>query len=289
MGLNGDGRGARVLRLPGRGRLLVCTDLHGNLRDFGAMVDHFEAACAQQPETHLLFAGDLIHGPRLDPGDWQEELGEYYVDASDLVVDRLIDLSRRHPGRVHALLGNHEHAHLGGACTAKFSDDEAFDLEARMDTAAVARLHSWLNGLPLVAVAPSAGVVVSHAAPAVPVRGAEDIEALRYVDDAWEELSFVRWLVREPILGSLLWSRTCSPALARGFLQALVGRDDGVAVYGHVVVRGGYEIGGEGEQLVVSSSFGLRDADKRYLDLSLSRPWQSAHDLHARDAILPLY
>ena len=52
---------ARVLRLPDRGRLLVCTDLQGCMRDFQRMVELFEQALLQyQGDAHLIFTGDLI-------------------------------------------------------------------------------------------------------------------------------------------------------------------------------------------------------------------------------------
>ena len=38
---------ARVLRLPDKGRLLVCTDLQGCMRDFDRFVEVFEQALIQ--------------------------------------------------------------------------------------------------------------------------------------------------------------------------------------------------------------------------------------------------
>jgi len=78
---------ARVLRLPDHGRLLVCTDLQGCLRDFERIVQLFEEALlAHQGDAHVLFTGDLIHGPHIDPEDWPDFLGEYYRDASGEVM-----------------------------------------------------------------------------------------------------------------------------------------------------------------------------------------------------------
>ena len=52
---------ARVLRLPDHGRLLVCTDLQGCLRDFERFVQIFEHALLDyQGDAHVLFTGDLI-------------------------------------------------------------------------------------------------------------------------------------------------------------------------------------------------------------------------------------
>src|SRR5690349_405440 len=115
---------ARVLRLPDRGTLIVCTDLQGCLRDFHRIVEIFDEVMAATGDAHLLFTGDLIHGPHLDEDEWPDFLGEYYRDASGELIDELEVLMQRHRGRVHALIGNHEHGHIGGPHTAKFAADE---------------------------------------------------------------------------------------------------------------------------------------------------------------------
>src|SRR5690606_13745563 len=56
---------ARVLRLPDHGRLIVCTDLQGCLRDYRRVVEIFEQAHAELGDAHLLFTGDLVHGPHI--------------------------------------------------------------------------------------------------------------------------------------------------------------------------------------------------------------------------------
>ena len=62
---------ARVLRLPDRGRLLVCTDLQGCMRDYLRMVELFEEALITHAgDAHLIITGDLIHGPRTGPTSW---------------------------------------------------------------------------------------------------------------------------------------------------------------------------------------------------------------------------
>jgi hypothetical protein len=67
---------ARVLTLPAKGTLIVCTDLQGCLRDFHRIIEIFDAEMAKSGDAHLLFTGDLIHGPHLDELDWPEFLGE---------------------------------------------------------------------------------------------------------------------------------------------------------------------------------------------------------------------
>ena len=59
----------KLVRYPDRGRLLVAADLHGNLRDFLAVVARFEG---MGDDAHLLFLGDLLHGPLLAPEAWPQ-------------------------------------------------------------------------------------------------------------------------------------------------------------------------------------------------------------------------
>jgi hypothetical protein len=116
---------ARVLRLPDKGRLIVCTDLQGCMRDFKRIVQVFEAALHKHGgDAHLIFTGDLIHGPHMEEDEWPDFLGEFYRDQSGDVVIAYAQLAAQYTGRVHALLGNHEHAHIGGPHTAKFASDE---------------------------------------------------------------------------------------------------------------------------------------------------------------------
>ncbi|PKN56906.1 MAG: metallophosphatase [Deltaproteobacteria bacterium HGW-Deltaproteobacteria-14] len=277
----------KVLTLPDHGRLLVCTDLQGNLEDFEVMAEHFRRAAAEEPETHLVFSGDLVHGPQRPPDDWEPWLGDWYEDDSIGVFEAFCELAREFPGRAHALIGNHEHGHVGGVHTAKFFPDEVDALEARMSPAVLERFHAFCSALPLVAVSP-AGVVVTHAAPATALTGPEELEAVDYrvftaPPETLEEVYAV------PILGPLLWARMCSKAHARGFLAALLGRPDGFVVHGHDVVHEGWEVGANGAVICLSTSFGLFHPHKRYLDVDLSRYWVSAHQLRDGVELRPLY
>src|ERR1700753_548295 len=144
---------ARVLRLPDKGRLLVCTDLQGCMRDFKRFVDLFEEALLRhQGDAHVLFTGDLIHGPHIEPEDWPDFLGGYSRDASGEDVMAYASLAAQSPGRVHALLGNHEHGHIGGPHTAKFAADEVALLEQLLGPAATSRMRGIIHTFALAAV-----------------------------------------------------------------------------------------------------------------------------------------
>jgi hypothetical protein len=272
---------ARVLRLPDRGTLIVCTDLQGCLRDFHRIVEIFDEEMAATGDCHLLFTGDLIHGPHLELDEWPDFLGEYYRDASGEVIDELVVLSRRHPGRIHALVGNHEHGHIGGPHTAKFAADEVMLLEHQLGAEATARMCEVLREFALVAVAPC-GAVFTHGAPAATIQSIADIEAARL--DGYDHGSPID-ILDVPVIGPILWARSAEPDVAERFVRALGGT---FCIYGHDVIPEGFEMIGD-EQMVVSTSFGVFDARKVYVQLDLAARYESVRDLRVGTEIMPLY
>ncbi|HVK72491.1 MAG TPA: metallophosphoesterase [Kofleriaceae bacterium] len=272
---------ARVLRLPARGTLIVCTDLQGCLRDFHRIVEIFDDEMAAGGDAHLLFTGDLIHGPHLDPEDWPDFLGEYYRDASGELIDELVVLSRAHPGRIHALVGNHEHGHIGGPHTAKFAADEVVVLEQQLGPARAEHLREVLREFALVAVAPC-GAIFTHGAPAATVQSIADIE--RASLDGFDYGSPID-ILDTPVIGPILWARAAEPDVARRFVRALGGT---FCIYGHDVIPEGFEMVGD-EQMVVSTSFGVFDARKVYVRLDLAARYRTVRELRFGKEILPLY
>ncbi|HUJ61745.1 MAG TPA: metallophosphoesterase [Kofleriaceae bacterium] len=273
---------ARVLRLPDHGRLLVCTDLQGCMRDFDRMVEIFEHALIEREgDAHLLFTGDLIHGPHIDPDDWPDFLGEYYRDASGDVMIAYAGLAARYPGRVHALLGNHEHGHIGGPHTAKFAADEVALLEHILGPAGTARMRGIIHTFALAAVS-RCGAIFTHGAPAAQIDSIADLEA---ADLSGAQYASPLDVLDTPVIGKVLWARSATPGEARRFLRATGGT---MAIYGHDVIPEGFEKIGD-EQIIVSTSFGVYDSHKVYVSLDLAGKYRGVHDLRIGQEILPLY
>jgi hypothetical protein len=273
---------ARVLRLPDHGRLLVCTDLQGCMRDYRRMVELYEQALREhRGDAYLLFTGDLIHGPHIDPEDWPDFLGEYYRDASGEVMTAYAGLAARYPGRVHALLGNHEHGHIGGPHTAKFAADEVALLEQILGPTGTARMRGIIHTFALVAVSPC-GAVFTHGAPAAQIDSIAQLEA---VDLSGAGYASPLEVLDTPILGRILWARSATEAEAQRFLRATGGT---ISIYGHDVIPEGYECVGD-EQIVVSTSFGLSDGNKVYVSLDLGSRYPTVRDLRIGHELLPLY
>lgn len=273
----------RSVMLPDRGKLIVATDLQGHVGDFDRIATVFEEAVQEPDGAVLVITGDLVHGPELCEEDWPEYLGSFYLGDSVTVLERARDLQARHPGRVHYLLGNHEHAHIGGPIVAKFFPDEATRLEDLLGDDRTVAMREWFQTWPFVAVAAQAGLVMLHAAPHARITSIEDLDALQF--DNSNGLTLEEMAARGT-LGALLWARTTSSERAWNFLKA-VHPSATVAVYGHDVARWGYAIDRE-PLLCVSTSFGCYDGDKLYLEWNLAERAKNALDV-ARRGLRPLY
>lgn len=269
---------SRVVDLPGSGRLIVATDMQGHLGDFLQIARIFEEQRRERPDTYLVLTGDLVHGPELEAHEWPEHLGGYYVGESVALLEEAAALQQRHPGHVHYLLGNHEHAHIGGPVVGKFFPDEAARLEELLGPARTRWVRDWLIDWPLVAVAPRAGICMLHGAPHAQIQRREDIDEIDLV--ALQQGGSMRLAGARNILTALLWARAASAERARAFLRAL-GPTLQVAIHGHDVAREGFVVE-DTTHLCVSSSFGCHDGDKVYVTWELDEPAISALDVARR-------
>lgn len=287
---------SKLLKLPDRGWLLVASDLHGNLRDFLTIVALFERRQREDSSGYLLFLGDLVHGPYLPLEEWEDVgampylRGRPYRDRSPAILLGLSELMERHPGRIFTLLGNHEHAHIGGPRTSLFARDEAVALEQRLGVEASLWLASLIKSLPLCALAPC-GLLFSHAAP-----GAEHLQPAmldlldyrRFAPPHRSSRSSKGTSSPDAVarlLGQMLWSESLPPAQAERTLAAIGAR---VAVYGHAVVAAGYQSIGA-QQLILSTSFGMEDERKHVLLVDLAMRYESVSALRPGTELLPLY
>jgi len=250
------------------------------------MRDHFLQSVADGEDPFLLFSGDLIHGPNCEPAEWPAYLGDHYYDESGDVVEEFIQLQEAHPGRVACLIGNHEHSHVGGPHTPKFWADETAYFEESVGPERAVRYNRLFRTFPTVAVT-HCGVVVTHAAPNAVISGPEDIEMIKY--EGFENVMVLATSEME-LLGSLIWSRNCEPKVARAFLDALSrgGPRLDIVVFGHEIVSDGYIRVGD-EQLMLSTSFGVRQRNKYFLKVDLSGRYRKSEDLRVGQEILQLY
>lgn len=159
----------------------MSADLHGNLEDFERLRGLFLAALAKDPDTHWAVLGDSVHGPDAAARAERPDLYDF-PDRSADVVAGLVELEARCPDRLHYLLGNHDHAHLGGPRTARFHADEAAALEAGLAPEAVEALRSFFGQALLGLLAPC-GALLAHGSPDDALEALEDLDAVSFVPE----------------------------------------------------------------------------------------------------------
>ena len=279
--------GRKVVQLPDEGVLLVATDLQGNWSDYCAMKARYaeEEAAGRQPV--LLFCGDMVHGPSPElnaPGAWPPYLGTAYVDRSAAILRDFSQFVTH--ARAFSLLGNHEHAHVGGPVVSKFYGDEAAVLNAALGEDRE-RMVDFIATWPLIAVA-RCGLAFVHGSPAATMASQADWEAVDY--RGYQGMMPLDMLRQAGPFETVLWARSATDKEATAFLAATLPEHggEGVVVFGHDVVRSGHAKVGA-RQLCLSTSYGLHDEDKTYLRVDLAARYTSVDALRAGVELRPLY
>ena len=266
-----DRQGARCITLPGWGALLVSTDLHGNYEDFRVLRDRYRARRRAERDVCWLILGDAIHGPdeearRRDPALYDFE------DRSREIIAEICAMVAAEPDHVFFLLGNHEHAHVGGARTRKFHTDEAAHLEAQLDAAAVERLRSFCRAAPLIAVAPC-GLVFCHGSPGAELESLEQLLGLDYdeakLDD--EQRQLLRSLLNSYGQGSAVTAKVLDG------LRRSTGFELSLMIHGHDRDEAGWFA--EGGNQLCPVIFGAPRDKKRYLELDLGARYRSLESI----------
>lgn len=271
----------RHLILPAQGKLLISTDVHGNEEDIATLEAIFVALRAQDPQTHWVILGDVVHAP--DEASRRENPDLYdYPDGSMQIVDRILIQQRAHPGHVHFVLGNHDHGHVGGPHTAKFYPDEVAALESRLRPDERQRLHTLFRSA-LFAVAAPCGVLLTHGAPD------DSLHALRALDETpLDILQMTGPQLR--MMRTLLTSYGQSEPIVRALLQSLsktLPFQLSVVIHGHDRDDSGYFY--EGNHQLCPCLFGAPRQNKRYVLLDLSVRYQSAQQIRVDQELRLLY
>ncbi len=265
--------------LPSRGRLLISTDLHGNLDDFRALERRFERAREAGVDVHWALLGDFVHGPS-DEAAARDPAVHGYPDESPALVDAVVALQARAPERVHVLLGNHDAGHLGFARTSKFHPDEVRALDTRLTPAQAERLTRLFGDALLLALCPN-GLVLTHGVPGDALTTLGALDGPLPPTDAEPG--------RARAVNELLWSYgqrgdVVERLLAR--LRAETGLPLTVVVHGHDRDPAGWYVeGGNQAQPVI---FGAPRENKRCLWVDLACP-VSLDGLARPDVLLPVH
>ncbi len=264
--------------LPDRGALLVSTDLHGNLEDFERLRALFAELSTAEAPAHWVILGDLVHGPDDEARELFPELYGY-EDRSPELVEALVRLMEAHPAQVHYVLGNHDHAHVGGPRTRKFHADEAAALEARMSEADVARLRGLFAGALLLVTTPC-GAALCHGAPAACISKPSDLDGLPLPCRHDWERSLVMALTTAYGQPREVIERFLAAASREGPAQRFV-------IHGHDRAEEGFFV--EGENQLCPVIFGAPRENKRCVVLDLGARYQSVRELRDGVEIVRLY
>ncbi len=270
--------GRRTHILPDRGTCIVSPDLHGCFADYQRLKTLFLEARADA-ETHWVLLGDAVHGPSPEAAAMDPALYGY-PDESWAIVEDLTGLMRAHPGRIHYVLGNHDHAHLGGIRTARFHPDEVAALEERLRPFQVARLRAFLDQA-LLAVAAPCGLLMTHASPDASLKRFEDLDRIGLDPETNDRYA-------NRLLASFLWPYGQPEEVTRRLL-ATVSRTvrARVLVHGHDRDEDGWFI--DGRHALCPVIFGAERAAKRYLRIDLAGRYDEAMDLRENREVLRLY
>lgn len=268
----------RSLILPDRGTALVSTDIHGNFEDFLALRRVFEAL---GDGSHWVILGDVVHAPDARAAASDPDLYGY-PDGSIHIVEGILEMEQRYPGRVHFVLGNHDHGHAGGPHPGKFYPDEVKALESTLTPEQIAAMK-LLFSRALLAVCAPCGAFFSHGSPDATLQHLSDLD--RIVDLGKVEEPYLRDVMR----GFLLcYGQT--DAVNMRFLSNMsdsTGLSLRVLVHGHDRTEEGFFV--EGNHQVCLCIFGAPRPQKRYAVLDLSARYERARDLRDGVEIRLLY
>lgn len=270
----------RWLTLPTHGAALVSTDLHGNGEDFRTLRGIFESAVAGGQEVHWALLGDAVHGP--SPEARAEHPALYdFPDESAEIVAGIQALRERYPGRVHYVLGNHDHGHVGGPHTSKFYDDEVAQLEGTIDAATLDGLRALFGSALLALVAPC-GALLTHGSPDDTLGSLDELDRIPLEIDRCDREQ--RHLLRT-LLTSYGQPREVTARLLRQISPPSVPLT--LVLHGHDRDEQGWFTEGDNQGCPVL--FGALREHKRYLWLDLTARYPSAAALREGIEVRRLY
>lgn len=239
----------KEVQLSKKGRLIVVTDLHGNIDDYRKYLKHWKS---DDKNNHIVFAGDLIHNP-------------YGYDGSVEIMDDVIQKTTEYEN-FHVLLGNHEWAHIINKSINKSNINQTESFEKLITSNNKSLQHTldeyveFFKTLPYFLKTDN-GIFISHSGPSKKIKTIDDY--YKIFDDNYNN----------PILYDFLWNRPddYDQMDVENFLDII---DSNCMIIGHNHVNGFKKIG---NQIIISSSF-LCD-NKIYFNINLEKKINDMDDL----------
>lgn len=243
----------KLVELPDHGRLIVVTDLHGNLDDYNRYLNLWDEG---DEDFHIVFTGDLIHGI------------DEQTDGSVEIVDDAMAKAKEF-SNFHTLLGNHEWAQMTNTPIYKNFRPQLLDFE---NLVAYKKGHiephltdyiRFFKTMPYF-LKTANGLFISHSGPSAKVHSIEAFNKIFESDYS------------SPILYDFLWNRYDS---FYDYTEEDVDRFLGIVgskamLVGHCPIES-YDM--FGNQIIMSSSFNTEV--KTYLDIDLSAEINDIRDI----------
>lgn len=241
----------RLIKLPKKGRLLIFTDLHGNLEDYKKYLDKWDS---NDPDCYIVISGDFIHSI-------------YKEDYSIEILEDIMDKYERYDN-FYPLLGNHEWSHIINGNLFKANINLRLEFE-KLIMEKKGYLEPYLTGyveffksIPFF-IQSENGIFISHAGPSNLIENYQDFKDFIKDEEYYSELVW-SFLSQRPEIDY-------DEEDINYFLDLV---KSNFMVVGHTAVNG-YMI--YGKQIVLSSSFSK--GDKYYLDIDLSKSMNTMEDL----------
>lgn len=254
----------KLLEIKAEGKLLIITDLHGNMDDLKHYNKIWRGVLEENYE--VVITGDVIHPV---PG---------CVDNSLDVLEMVKSFDESYEN-FHLLLGNHEFSHISEVSVYKAGVNQTRDFEHKLSKRFQTEDDEWgrnklqkyveyFKTLP-IAVKTDNKVFVSHAGPVKGIKSLDDIK----------EIDLYGYRYNQQLKG-MLFNRP-EDYNSRDLDLFLKNVGCNVSIVGHTTVRG-YELVGN-RQIIISSSNSLPsskgDKMNAYVELDLEREIRDVKDV----------
>ena len=242
----------KLVELPQKGKVLIITDLHGNLEDYERYIDIWKKF--KDKNNHLILTGDFIHSCYVNDGSLE------IIDSVKILYENEKDF--------HVLLGNHEWAQILDESIYKGGLNQTQDFKGLVykkygkKTEEKMEFYKKFFKTLAIAVRTENKVLISHAGPSPHLKNEKDIKNISNNDYS-----------NNLVLYDMVWNRNmeCSRNYLDPFLTYL---KCNASIVGHTPVEGVELVG---NQLIVSSSFGTEQ--KAFIELDLEEEINNGHDL----------
>lgn len=248
----GEYKGSLV-ELPKKGKVLIVTDLHGNLEDYKSFMNIWQDF--ESPDNHIIITGDFIQNSSEN-------------DKSIEILDSIVN-NFENNDNFHVLLGNHEWSIVSGSAVFKSGENLSVKFEnllkLKFEDRYQEKLESYREFFEKLPIAVRTGnrIFISHAGPSTSIQSIDDIINIT-----------CNGYLNNKKLFEILWNR-CGDYSEKDVKSFLRKVGCNAMIVGHTPVNGTKLVCKN--QLIVSSSYSK--GKKAYVELDLEKEIKKGKDL----------